>query len=240
VVSKKFQSAHPLAWGLVVSALATLASYLLPPDLSSTGVALVFLGATYALALPVGAAHPPAHYGLSLGGLMEAERVSFVHLIRSAAIALGQGTAVAALVLPPFLFGFLYWYAPEADFSFSKGLAGSPDGHLLGEIALWHLLAVALPEEAFFRGYLQTALEDRGSPRVSLGRISFSLAIVTVSLLFAAGHFATIRDPARLAVFFPSLLFGAVRSATGGIGAAVVLHAECNLFSQFLAQGYGL
>lgn len=240
MVSKKFQSAHPLLWGLVVSAAASLASYALPPDLSSTGVALVFLAATYALALPVGAAHPPSHYGLSLGGLMDAEPVRPLSLIRSAALAFAQGTAVAALVLPPFFFGFLSWYAPETDFSFSKGLTGSSDGHLLGEIALWHLLAVALPEEAFFRGYLQTALEDRGSPRVSLGRHSLSLAIVTVSLLFAVGHFATINDPGRLAVFFPSLLFGAVRSVTGGIGAAVVLHAECNLFSQFLAQGYGL
>ena len=46
--------------------------------------------------------------------------------------------------------------------------------------------------------------------------------------------------PARLAVFFPSLLFGWLRARTGGIGTSVIFHAMCNLFVAVLARGYGL
>jgi membrane protease YdiL (CAAX protease family) len=45
--------------------------------------------------------------------------------------------------------------------------------------------------------------------------------------------------PARLAVFFPALLFGWLRARTGGIGASVCFHAICNVYSQLLGRGYG-
>jgi membrane protease YdiL (CAAX protease family) len=41
-------------------------------------------------------------------------------------------------------------------------------------------------------------------------------------------------------VFFPALVFGWMRARTGGIGAAVLFHALCNIFSATLARGYGL
>ncbi|MFI5301533.1 MAG: type II CAAX prenyl endopeptidase Rce1 family protein, partial [Polyangiales bacterium] len=50
-------------------------------------------------------------------------------------------------------------------------------------------------------------------------------------------HLATVHDPARLAVFFPSLLFGWMRARTGGIGAGIAFHAACNLLSDGLARG---
>ena len=45
------------------------------------------------------------------------------------------------------------------------------------------------------------------------------LAILVTSVIFALGHVATLPYAARLAVFFPSLLFGLLRARTGGIGA---------------------
>ncbi len=51
---------------------------------------------------------------------------------------------------------------------------------------------------------------------------------------------ATLPYAARLAVFFPSLLFGWLRSRTGGIGASTVFHALCNTWSELLGVGYGL
>jgi membrane protease YdiL (CAAX protease family) len=59
-------------------------------------------------------------------------------------------------------------------------------------------------------------------------------------VIFAIGHVLTIRHPARLAVFFPALLFGWLRQRTGGVGASVLLHASCNIFSAALGRGYGL
>jgi membrane protease YdiL (CAAX protease family) len=59
-------------------------------------------------------------------------------------------------------------------------------------------------------------------------------------MIFAAGHLATVQVPARLAVFFPALLFGWLRARTGGVGASVFFHATCNLYSLVLGRGYGL
>jgi hypothetical protein len=67
-----------------------------------------------------------------------------------------------------------------------------------------------------------------------------SPAILVTSAVFALGHVATIHDPGRLAVFFPSLVFGWLRARTGGVGAAIAFHALCNLFSESLMRGYGL
>ena len=64
--------------------------------------------------------------------------------------------------------------------------------------------------------------------------------MVVTSAVFALGHLATVPEPARLAVFFPSLAFGWLRARTGGIGAGVLYHASCNLFASFLGRGYGL
>jgi membrane protease YdiL (CAAX protease family) len=60
------------------------------------------------------------------------------------------------------------------------------------------------------------------------------------ALIFAVGHVLTIPNPARLGVFVPALIFGWMRARTGGIGAAVLFHAMCNLLSAFLAEGYRL
>jgi membrane protease YdiL (CAAX protease family) len=50
---------------------------------------------------------------------------------------------------------------------------------------------------------------------------------------------ATVQVTARLAVFFPALLFGWLRARTGGIGASVLFHASCNLYALLLGRGYG-
>lgn len=234
---------HPLVIAAAVSVLATALSHGLPENFAASGVALVFLASTYALCLRVGHPLPPAHYGLSLGGLMEPEPLGPLRVLRELAQALSVATLVALLIFPPFWWGFVTWYAPSSPFDLARAFtfdgASSPAKWLL-EMSLWHVLGVALPEEAFFRGYLQTSLREKWTAEWRLGPLPLSWAIVATSAVFALGHLATDPHPARLAVFFPSLLFGAVRGATGGIGAAVFLHAECNLFSQWLAQGYGL
>jgi membrane protease YdiL (CAAX protease family) len=234
---------HPLVAALLVSLSATAASYLLPEEHSSSAVALIFLVGTYFFCLRVSSPLAPPHYGLALGGLLEEKRLQVACLLAETSRALLIATAVAALVLPPFWWGFVEWYGPTETFEWSRAL--SVDGSYsptkwITDMVLWHLVAVALPEEAFFRGYLQTALGDRWRERFSSPSASLAVSILVVSIVFAVGHLATDFHPARLAVFFPSLLFGLVRARSGGIGAAVFLHAECNIFSQLLGQGYGL
>lgn len=107
-------------------------------------------------------------------------------------------------------------------------------------LALTHLLLIALPEEFFYRGYLQKRLGEASAPRtwIRLGPLSITNINVLVSVLFALGHLVAEPSPGRLAVFFPSLLFGALRDRTDGIWASVVFHAACNLMVQAAAMHY--
>lgn len=104
----------------------------------------------------------------------------------------------------------------------------------LGHMALAQLLVVALPEEYFFRGYLQSRLEAwRPSRRRFLGQ-PVGLSLVVAAALFALGHLLVDFNALRLAVFFPGLVFGWMRQATGSILAGVLFHASSNLVSELV------
>ncbi len=145
---------------------------------------------------------------------------------------LGVGLAVCAVVFPPFVVGFYFWHEPSHELALSL-----PEAPL--ELAATQLLVIALPEEAFFRGYVQTRLHDAfgPGPRV-LGVQVEPRALLLQAALFAAIHFVSIPHPARLAVFFPALLFGVLRAWRGGIGAAVAVHAMSNLLAETLERGW--
>ena len=188
----------------------------------------------------------PAHFGVALGGLLEpptddrtAGPLGVFDLGRaigkalpSAARELGVATAIAAVVFPLYTIGFYWWNQPLGDFS----LKLPPN---LASFVLAQLIVVALPEEAFFRGYLQTALSDLRESRARvLGAKLAPRAWLLQAILFAAIHFIVEPQPARLAVFFPALLFGWTRGWRGGIGAALALHAMSNLYSEILARSW--
>ena len=100
------------------------------------------------------------------------------------------------------------------------------------------LIAVAFPEEVFFRGYLHTSYERLWVPRHRLLGGGVGRALIASSLLFALGHVLVDFNPVRLAVFFPSLLFGWMRSASGSVLAPILFHASCNLLSDWLHRAY--
>ncbi|HPM78738.1 MAG TPA: myxosortase family intramembrane protease [bacterium] len=135
----------------------------------------------------------------------------------------------ALIVLPLYAFGHVLW---------QKHFGHAPHLHLgraLIVVFFRHLLVVALPEELFFRGYVQTLLGQRlhrTAPRWLGERWP---AIVATSLLFALAHLAVDGQPARLAVFFPALLFGWLRERTGSLLAPVLVHTLANLTVFILA-----
>lgn len=109
----------------------------------------------------------------------------------------------------------------------------------LFDLIMLQLLLVALPEELFYRGYLQTRLDGLvGRDRKVFGVDVNVTSVVLTSALFALGHIITIWHPARLAVFFPSLIFGWMRRATGSILAPLLFHAACNLLVDVLSLHY--
>ena len=104
------------------------------------------------------------------------------------------------------------------------------------ELAFVQVVVIALPEELFFRGFIHQLLERAIPPRRRLWGGGIGWALVLSSALFAAGHLAAGLDPRRLAVFFPGLLFGWMRSATGSILAGTIAHALSNLYIHILER----
>jgi membrane protease YdiL (CAAX protease family) len=165
--------------------------------------------------------------------------------------------AVAALTWPLFFAGFLLYYgvvcgaiARPAFASFVDwmtpqcvhwhGWSGArltwpPDVALT---ALDQLLVVAVPEELFFRGYLQGRLEERFPPRRTLFGAAVGPASIISSALFAVGHVLVDLNPMRLAVFVPGLVFSWMRSRTGAIAAGALYHALCNVYSDVVHRSF--
>jgi membrane protease YdiL (CAAX protease family) len=220
-----------------VALLATIAatglSYGLPDAHAATGVGLVFLGVTYFIVLRDADSASVREAGLSFGGLFEPEPLSVRRLLEATGAALGWAALFAALAFPPFWLGFIYWHAP------AQGFHAAPL-HELGRDLLAQCFGVAFPEEVFFRGYLQSALDRAWPPGISLLGARVGSGLLVSSAIFAIGHVLTQPDPARLAVFFPSLAFGFLRARSGGVGAAIAFHAACNLFASYLGRSYGL
>lgn len=91
---------------------------------------------------------------------------------------------------------------------------------------LTQLLLVALPEEVFFRGYLQTKIGNNIK------------GIVVVSLLFAVGHFVTLClggghniaiCSQAILTFFPSLVMGYLYFTTKSLWASIIFHFFANI-----------
>lgn len=238
--------AEVLGVSALVTAVVTVASTFVPGSYVATVVGFVFLGATWWLVWRENDVRVEAS-GLALGGLVLPGKLDLRRLGRSVGRAAGWAFVLALVTFVPFYFGWRQVWSPRGSFSLHVDAMDA-----LNEI-FGQLVIIALPEEAFYRGYLQSRLDEvlpgfgvRRDPesgadkpvRLSVLGASVGPAILVTSLVFALGHFATIREPARLAVFFPSLAFGWLRQRTGGVGAGIVFHASCNVFSEVLGRGF--
>jgi membrane protease YdiL (CAAX protease family) len=191
----------------------------------------LFLGVTYFLVLRHDSQVIDEH-GLTLGGVFEPGPLRVRELLRSTASALGISALLCLVVFPCFWLGYQWWFRPDVILRWVP--PSDPFEEVLGQV-----FAVALPEEVFYRGYLQSALDKAWPPKWRVLGAVIGPGLIVASIVFALGHVATTPNPSRLAVFFPSLLFGWLRARTRGVGAPIVFHAACNLFSASLARGYG-
>ncbi len=223
---------RPVGIALGTTVAVSALSYSLPDDYAATGVGFAFLAVTYALVLRSDDPELIRRHGLSMGGLFEPVPLVVRRLLSDTGRALLVCLLLAAIVFPPFWVGYAWWWEPRQPFVAASALA-------LIEDSLGQVVVIALPEEAFYRGWLQTALDDVFKPRWRILGASVGPGLLLASALFGVGHYLTEPHPNRLAVFFPALLFGWLRARTGGIGAPVAFHAACNLFASYLAQSYG-
>ena len=88
------------------------------------------------------------------------------------------------------------------------------------------VLLAALPEEWFFRAYLQKRLGNHIA------------AVLIVSLLFWLMHYITHRSVETWLVFIPSVFFGWVYKKTDDLILVVILHALSNLLYYIYLESY--
>lgn len=231
---------EPLREALAVSADVTVGVTAiaagLPEKWHTTLVGFAFLAVTWALVWRRDDAHVRA-CGLALGGLVIPGKLELRGFVCDVGQAIAWAFGLTAVIAVPFYFGWRAWWlhrVPGLHFS----LAVAP-GEAANEV-LGQLFVIALPEEAFYRGYLQSRLDDVWSPRWRVLGATLGPGWLVTAAIFALGHLATVHNPTRLAVFFPALLFGWLRSRTGGIGASMTFHMLCNVYSQVLGRGFGV
>lgn len=150
--------------------------------------------------------------------------------------ALGLATSLA--VLPLFALGF--WAFLQLLRNLPPGFHGLISPYTgAGEFSLRlpprflahvvdQFLVVALPEEFFYRGFLQARLRDAWPGGRRFLGISWGPAFWATQALFALGHLAE-PHPWRLGVFFPSLLFGWLKERSGTVVPSTIFHALSNL-----------
>lgn len=224
---------RPIAIALATTLAAAALSYALPEAHAASGVGACFLVVVYLTVLRSPDPRKIAESGLALGGIFDPEPLSAKRLARAALGAIGWALLLALVTFPPFWLGYYVWYSPSLDFS--PAALPSLEAEVFAQ-----LFGIAFPEEAFYRGYLQSALDRVWPPEKRVFGALVGPSILVTSLIFALGHYLTLPVPGRLAVFFPSLVFGFLRARSGGVGSGAVYHALCNLFAAYLGKSYGL
>jgi uncharacterized protein len=166
--------------------------------------------------------------------------------------AVGRGALVAllaaAIVFPVFAAGF-WMYAeilPHLPPALARAVApygGAPRFSLrlpdgLPLLVVVQLLVVSLPEEVFYRGFMQTSWA-RSAPEkgVTILGARLGAGFVQTQLLFALGHLVVLQ-PWRLGTFFPGLVFGWLRERTGNVAAPIFFHALSNVFIATLEASF--
>jgi len=230
-------------WGIAIAGVLfakVVLDPLLGPPAAAIGLGGLFHPKTAAALLFL---YLPLHAMKKRGEYAEDYGANFRHWPRSLMLFAGMVVVTFPLfiagyvaflkllvVLPKPLASLLAPYGPRVPL-----LLRLPERPILH--AFDQLLVVALPEEFFYRGYLQQRLKLRYGPgRRALG-ISVGAAFFVTQGLFALGHLVE-PYPWRLAVFFPALLFGWLRERSGGLLAGVLFHAACNLLMMTLEASF--
>ena len=220
---------------LVIAALFVVARFVsLVNDFLHVLVALVFLYTPVVIARRNGT--DLVEYGFTLGPVKK---------------GLGLTALCLLLVFPLFAVGFVLYYqlgCGTSELLFPtgvcrrfvgwEGLTDPQPPRQVMSAAFAQVVVIALPEELFFRGYMLHRLEQVWKPRWRVLGGGLGLALVVSSLLFAVSHVVVDMTPARAAVFFPGLLFGWLRSATGSILAPTIVHAASNLYVESLFRTF--
>jgi membrane protease YdiL (CAAX protease family) len=145
----------------------------------------------------------------------------------------GRAVVLGALTFPLFFVGHHVWQG-----MLGRSFAGAEMPGELAVVLLKNTFLIALPEELFYRGFVEHRLERRWPTRRFVLGIPVGRAVIVTAALFALGHFLGEWNPARLGPFFPAFLFSFLVRRSGSISGAVCFHGLSNAFSYLVASWY--
>jgi uncharacterized protein len=149
--------------------------------------------------------------------------------------AIRLNVVVIGVISIPFLALYHYWQTLVFGFE-PVGLLPSEPLKLIG----YHLFFVAIPEEFFYRGYIQSRLDEAWSPRWKILGATLGPGWLVTCVVFAFGHSLVQFQWWHFAIIIPSLAFGWMRARTGNIVAGAFFHAWCNITVSTLDTWYGI
>lgn len=146
-----------------------------------------------------------------------------------------RAALVAACVLPLWALALRYGEPLWRQWGFLPSAQGRGASH--GVAGVWaiaehmasQLLGIALPEELFWRGYVQPVLQSAWSRRTGVACGLFNGGTALTTALFAAGHVLGGAGWGSLATVFPGLLFALLRNRDRSIVGPMALHWACNV-----------
>ncbi|MFK7929493.1 MAG: myxosortase family intramembrane protease [Myxococcota bacterium] len=146
------------------------------------------------------------------------------------------------VIVVPFVAGYHVWHVHilqdvriEAGFPVLWPTIGSTL-LLIG----YHLFFVAIPEEFFYRGYLQTRLDELFGRKWSVFGTLVGPGLLIATVIFAFGHTLVVYQWWHVFIIGPGLIFGWLRARTGDVMAGAFFHAWCNVTVTTLDVMYGL
>ncbi len=149
--------------------------------------------------------------------------------------ALKLNAVVIGLVAVPWFVGYHLYQTQIFGFEFEGTWPVDPI-RLIG----YHIFFVAIPEEFFYRGYIQSRLDELWEPRWEILGGVVGPGLLVTCVIFAFGHSIVVVQWWHFAIIFPSLVFGWMRARTGGVIAGAMFHAWCNITVSTLDALYGI
>lgn len=138
-----------------------------------------------------------------------------------------QISILTIVFYPLIFFGYWIWFKGN-----TFALPGS--SQILSAVSkgLFGVLVAAIPEEFFFRGYLQEHVFKKYDFKIIK---ILSVKNILTSLLFGAVHAVAFLDITKAVTFFPSLVFGIItEKSKGRIFYSVLFHVVANLLAFIL------
>lgn len=154
----------------------------------------------------------------------------FSEYVRSISVFL----LAALIIFPLFLLGAHFWIS---------WVYGLKVFHCVGVRGFWnvlafHLILVALPEEFYFRGYFQSAMDRIWPRRWSILGVRLGWGWIITAAVFAVAHTIVSYKWWHFSIFFPALVFGYLRERTGTITAPILFHAASNIIMNWFLGCY--